>query len=221
MKQHTLLTIICIVLTLGFVANAHSTSKNLDDFSTSRIAKFPKRWRTWPFQRSKAAKVYKIAKENDEKFIRAYDDHNASQQIFLNMHWPVKKHPKLHWKWRATTIPKGAHEDDGNTNDSACGIYIVVGKYSGHAIKYVWSSTLPTNTVVSRRDGKLKIKVLNSGNTQHNKWVKHTVDVVMDYKELFGKSLHKNPSGIGLLTDGNALNTPAGCDYKDFSISSN
>jgi len=168
--------------------------------------------------RGSAKKVYSVAEENGKKFIRALDKKDLSRQIFLNFNWEVKKRPILSWRWRPVIIPKGANESDGNTNDSACGIYVIIGKYSGHAIKYVWSTSLKSGTVVSRHDGKLKIKVLDSGIVGLGKWKTHRVNVISDYKELFGKELKKNPSGIGILTDGNAVHATAACDYSNFTI---
>jgi len=220
-----LTTTICLVVTtlllsISIPIEGKVYHTPLDDFSTSKVNKFPKRWRTWPFQRDKASKVYKVKEEKGKKHISAYDDHDASQQIFLNFHWPIEKLPKLSWRWRATALPAGAKESDGSMNDSACGVYVVIGKYKGHAIKYVWSTTLPAGKVVTRRGGKLKIKVLDSGAGKKGEWVNHTVNVLNDYKALFGKELEKNPSGIGLLTDGNAMHKPSGCDYSGFTISS-
>ena len=191
----------------------------LDDLSTSKADKFPRRWRSWPFHRGNAAKVYKVAIEGGSRFIRAYDEWNLSEQIFLNFTWNVKERPMLSWRWRAGTLPAGAKESNGAKNDSACGLYVVVGRYKGHAIKYVWSTTLPAGTVVTRREGKLKIKVLDSGSSKAGSWVNHKVNVPEDYKALFGHDLGKNPSGIGLLTDGNAVEKPSGCDYAGFAIS--
>lgn len=209
-----------VVLSLLTILVASDAAALLDDFSSSKVGSFPKWWKTWPFQRGKAEEVYKVAEDDGVRYIKAYDDHDASQQMFLNFNWPIEKRPMLSWKWRATKLPEGGNESNDDTNDSACGLYVVVGKYSGHAIKYAWSTTLPAGQVVTRRDGRLKIKVLDSGPTEVGNWVSHKVDVPKDYKELFGKELGKNPSGIALLTDGNAVHKPAGCDYKDFEISS-
>ena len=193
----------------------------LDNFKGSKVGNIPKLWRTWPMQRDDASKVYKVAEENGKRYIKAYDEWYLSKQIFFNFNWDIEKRPMLSWRWRATTLPAGAAESNDNTNDSACGVYVVVGKWKGHALKYVWSTTLAPGTVVTRRDGKLKIKVLDSGAAKLNKWVSHKVDVLKDYQELFGKPLEKNPSGIGILTDGNAVRKPAGCDYAGFAISGN
>jgi len=191
----------------------------LDSFKSSKVGRFPRIWRTWPTQRDEASKVYKVAEDNGKRYIKAYDEWDESKQIFLNFNWEMEKRPMLSWRWRATKLPAGAAENNDATNDSACGVYVVIGKWRGHAIKYVWSTSLAPGTVVTRRDGKLKIKVLDSGSAKVGTWISHKVDVVNDYKELFGKPLDKNPSGIGILTDGNAVRKPAGCDYAGFAIS--
>lgn len=219
------IAIMAIVTTAGIsnvgIAGTGYGTLYLGSLKSSRVGKFPKSWRTWPLQRGDASKVYRVGEEDGKRFIRAKDDLNLSKQIFLNFNWVIEKRPMLSWKWRAETLPAGAAESNDATNDSACGIYVVVGKWSGHAIKYVWSTTLAPGTVVTRRDGKLKIKVLDSGSSKLGQWVHHKVDVTRDYEELFGRKLKKNPSGIGILTDGNAVKKPAACDYASFAISGN
>lgn len=200
-------------------ASAQGGGLVLDDFSGTKVGNFPKRWRTWPFQREKAAKVFSVDEESGQKFIKAYDSEDISQEISLNFDWEIGRYPNLSWSWRPTKLPEGADESNDDTNDSACGVYVVVGKYQGHAIKYVWSTSLPPGKVVTRRNGNLKIKVLDSGPSGVGKWTSHSVNVPADYEALFGRKLGKNPSGIAILTDGNAVHKPAGCDYKDFAIS--
>lgn len=202
-----------------FSGMSGAQSSGLHDLNSSKIGNFPKAWRTWPMQRDKAEEVYHVAEDGGARYIKAYDDHDASQQIFFNFDWKADQKPNLSWRWRPTTLPDGANESNDATNDSACGVYVIVGKYDGHAIKYVWSSSLPVGKVVTRRDGKLKIKVLDSGSAGKGKWTTHSVNVQKDYEELFGRKLEKNPSGIAILTDGNAVHKPAGCDYSNFAVS--
>ena len=222
MKKKTILLSLFIILSSSLL---FASTIVIDNLSKSKVGDFPYLWKTWPFQRGDAEKVYKVEQDEGGKFIKAYDAKDYSQQIMRNFHWPIedenKKKPFLSWKWKATKLPENAAENDGARNDSACGVYVIIGRYSGHAIKYVWSTTLPPDTVISRRDGKLKMIVLDSGEGKVGKWVSHKRDVVKDYKRLFKKDLNKNPTGIALLTDGNAVHKPAGCDYKDFAISSN
>lgn len=223
---------ISIIIIVAIAALAFISSQGIDagtgygglylgTLKGSKVGRFPKLWRTWPMQRDEASKVYKVAEEGGKSFIKAYDEWNLSKQAFFNFNWEIEKRPMLSWRWRATTLPAGAKESNDRTNDSACGVYVVIGRWRGHAIKYVWSTSLTPGTVVTRRNGKLKIKVLDSGPSRVGSWVSHKVDVLKDYQELFGKPLEKNPSGIGILTDGNAVRKPSGCDYAGFAISGN
>lgn len=221
MRSKTVLILVSAVfLLLSAIAvkGIAGSKTTLDDLSSSKVGDFPKRWRTWPLQRGKAEQVYTVAEEGGQRFIHARDEADLSQQIFLNFNWPLEEKPNLSWRWRATELPAGAAESNDATNDSACGVYVVFGKYSGHAIKYVWSTTLPAGQVVTRHSGKLKIKVMDTGSKKG--WSSHTVNVIEDYKALFNAEPDKVPSGIGILTDGNAVHKPAGCDYTGFAISS-
>jgi len=192
----------------------------IDNFEEHKVGKLPRSWRTWPFQRSKASKVYKVRQENKNRYLSAYDSEDISVQLLYNLNWDVNEFPMLAFRWRAHDLPAGAKESDDNKNDSACGVYVTVGQLSGHALKYVWSSTLPVGKVVSRKNGKLKIKVLASGKSQAKKWKNFKVNVKKDYEQLFNKSLKRNPR-LGILTDGNAVHKTASCDYDDFKISRN
>ncbi|MBI4126255.1 MAG: DUF3047 domain-containing protein [Deltaproteobacteria bacterium] len=183
------------------------------------MGKLPSSWRTWPFQRNKAARVYTVTKEKGNAFVHAVDEWDISTALSLNFHWDIDRYPRLSWRWRAKTLPKDAKESDDLKNDSACGVYIIIGKFEGHAIKYVWSTTLPSGKTVTRKEGKLKISVLDSGKSDVGTWQEHAVDVKKDYEKLFGEPLKKNPAGIAILTDGNATHSPAACDYDDFVIS--
>jgi hypothetical protein len=197
------------------------SSLDVSGLESARAGRFPSVWRTWPFQRGKAIQVYSVQQEGDLKFIRAKDSSDISVQILRNFNWNIKNYPYLSWKWRAGQLPVGAQENNDDKNDSACGVYVTIGTGPGaRAMKYVWSTGLAVGDVVTRRDGKLKIKVADSGSAKLNQWRNHTVNVPQDYKALFGEDLGRNPSGIALLTDGNATHTAAACDYAQFTISS-
>lgn len=199
--------------------SAPGSSLIIDDFTAYQTGRFPSSWRTWPFQRGKAQEVYQVGEENGKKILKAADTTGLSPEIMRYFSWNIKEYPYLSWRWKAKTLPAGAQENDDNKNDSACGIYVIVGGYTGNAVKYAWSTSLPVGQVVTRREGKLKIKITDSGAAKLNVWQKRSVNVPADYKELFGSELKKNPSGIGVLTDSNATMTSAACEYADFTIS--
>lgn len=193
--------------------------KTVENFQQYADGKFPKWWKTWPFQRGDAQKVYQVKVEGEKHYLAAYDDKDYSTQIMKPFIWNIKEFPYLNWRWRPKVLPQGATEAQDNKNDSACGIYVVFGRYSGIATKYVWSTSLPKGTVVSRRGGDLRIESMGSGQSGMNRWHSYSVSVPHSAEKLFGKPIKRKPSGIGILTDGNATHTAAACDYADFVIS--
>ena len=217
--KKTLMFALLAVATLSSAALRAEGARNVENFTQYDVDKFPKSFRTYPFQRGKAEKVYIVKDENGNKILHASDDQDISVQTFKRFMWNVKEYPNFSWKWRAITIPKGADERNGMPNDSACGIYVTFGGYTGNAIKYVWSSTLPAGTVVEKKPGKFYILVVESGSGNVGSWETKSVNVMEDYRRLFKSEPSKDPEGFGLLTDGNATHTPAVCDYDDFQIS--
>jgi len=193
--------------------------KTIENFQKYQDGKFPKWWKTWPMQRGDAQQVYRVRVEGGKHYLEAKDDKDLSEQIMNVFVWNTDEYPYLNWRWRPRTLPTGAKESDDNLNDSACGIYVVFGRYSGVASKYVWSTTLPKGTIVSRRGGDLRILSMGSGQGGLNRWHSYSVNVLDSANKLFGKTMKRKPTGIGILTDANATHTAAACDYADFSIS--
>lgn len=191
----------------------------IEDFSESEVGKFPESFRTYPFQRGKAMRVYSIAANSENHYLKGYDDKDISVQTFKRFYWEANRWPYFSWRWQAEILPEGAAENNPATNDSACGIYVVFGGYTGKVIKYLWSTTLPVGTVVEKKPGKFYMIVLESGKKNLGHWQTTAVNVLEDYKRLFKADPEKEPSGFGILTDGNATHTPAACDYDDFRIS--
>lgn len=209
--------VFAVVLALAAVNVAQA--RVLDDFSGYEAGKFPSSFRTYPFQRGKAEGVYVVKEEGGNKFLSAKDDKDVSVQTYKKFMWDATKQPNFTWKWRAITLPKGAAENNKATNDSACGVYVVFGGYTGKALKYVWSSTLPVGSFYEKKPNEFYFVVAESGPSKVGTWQTESVNVVEDYKKAFKEDLTKNPDGFGLLTDGNATHTAAACDYDDFAIS--
>lgn len=215
------ITLRFFLMGLFFFASSAAFSQefNIDDFSKSTVGAFPGWWKTYPFQKGKAKKVYKVDEEKGQRFIRAEDDQDISIPIFKDFPWSLNMYPVLKWRWRALKLPQGAQEDSRATNDSACGVYVAFGKTSGVGLKYVWSSNLPVGHVWEKDPGKFYIIVATSGASALGKWKNQKINVEEDFKKYFKKDPWKDPSGIGIMTDGNATHSPAACDYGDFEIS--
>jgi hypothetical protein len=211
-----------VALSVGhakYVVNKKPPVWLVQSFQKFKIGEFPTKFRTYPFQRDKAKAVYQVAQEGKNKFFRAVDSDMHSVQVILPFYWDIERYPWAQWKWRARTLPTGADERSSETNDSACAIYIVYGQYTGKILKYTWSASAPVGAVVKKDPGKFHMTVVRSGpSANQNLWEGVTINVVTEYKQHFGGGKIRNPSGFGLLTDGNAVKKTAACDYDDFTI---
>lgn len=193
--------------------------KTIENFQRYADGKFPTWWKTWPMQRGDAQQVYRVKVGGNKHYLAAYDDKDLSEQIMNVFIWDTNEYPYLNWRWRPKVLPAGAIESQDDKNDSACGVYIIFGRYSGVASKYVWSTSLPKGTVVSRRGGDLRILSMGSGQGGVGRWHGYSVNALESAEKLFGKPMTRKPTGIGILTDGNATHTAAACDYADFVVS--
>lgn len=207
----------CLILALSLPAGGYAAAQTIvESFSSGSAGLYPKNWRTWPTQGGKAREVYKLVDEAGNIYLSASDDKDYSVQIFREFDWDINASPYLSWRWRAKTLPQGADERRQETNDSACGVYVIFSRTSGKGLKYVWSSSMAVGATHTKEAKKMYFRALDSGNP--GAWKTQKVNVIADYKKLFGTAPDRNPSGIGLLTDGNATHSRAACDYDDFAI---
>ena len=214
-----------VVMTSGYTfskGGPPSETRVIDSFDRYDVGDFPKRFRTYPFQRGKAKSVYRVEEEGGNKYLQAVDKNDTSVLVMREFVWKIKTYPWISWQWRPKQLPPGGDERQRASNDSGCGVYLVFGKYSGRALKYVWSDKAPVGTVVQKDPNKFHIIVQASGPPRDpNAWYTVSVNVPEAYQEQFGEALPKAPTGIGLLTDGNALHVPAACDYDGITVSRN
>lgn len=209
-----------VTLALPVFSQILITEKTIENFSRYAIGEFPKYWKTWPLQRDDAKQVYRVDEESGNKFLSAHDDKDLSEQIFKEFDWKLESFPYLKWKWRAKILPDGAAENNSAINDSACSLYVVFGKTSGTALKFTWSTKLPTGTLFVKKPGEMVVEVLESGTSFLGTWRSHTIHIPSKYKELLKTEISRKPTGIAILTDGNAVHKPSACDYDSFMISS-
>ncbi len=218
----------------------------IEDFQKYNGKPFP----DWSFREdySEASAIYSIIEENGKKFLRGSTVHaNYLVQLAkqVNQHdetnpnsicWDIHSFPCISWEWRVNIIPDGGNENDERTNDSAASIYVVFQKRKGafggwkyqpaNWLKYVWSSTLPVGTVISRKFSKFGISlydgryiVVASGNKNLGKWITFRRNVLADYEAYFGEKPRFNPIVVGILTDSNSTGTKAESDYDNITAS--
>src|SRR5579885_2843626 len=192
----------------------------IEDFSHDKVGEFPSVFRTYPFQRHKAVKVYSVQDEGGNRFLHASaagDTQDLAVQIFDRFAWDISRFPKISWRWRAKSIPLPPPGSGEHFDDNACGVYVVFGGWGGKALKYTWSGDRRTGEVVEDTPNRFYITVKESGPRAVGQWQTVTIDVAEEYKKFF-KSNPSDPTGFGLLTDGDGTHSPSVCDYDDFTI---
>lgn len=210
--------LVLVGLFAGCIAsNSFAEEIVVDSLKDSEVGQFPAGWKTYPFQKNKATRVYRVAENSGKKYLQADDEKNISVPIMKDFFWDAEKYPYLKFEWRAQRIPKGSKETRHESNDSACGVY--VGFSRTRALKYVWSDLMTPGSYWAKKPGAFAIISKENGSKNLKKWRSVTVNVPKDYKAYFQKPMEENPIGIGVMTDGNALQLPAACDYRNFRIS--
>jgi hypothetical protein len=214
----SLLVVLILLLPGRGSATVSSGTLVLDDFDDKPAACFPAGWKARG-DRARAEQVYRVTREDGEQFLRA-ESNAESVQIGLPVTFRLEDFPRLSWRWRVTALPTGADEREAATNDSAAGVYVVFeGGFGGllpRALKYVWSTREPRGTALpSPRYPNARIVVLESGAEHAGVWRTETVDVLQDYRRLFGAE-PPAPQGIAVLTDGDDTGARAAADYDEF-----
>lgn len=177
---------------------------------------------------------YKVAEEDGNKFLR-YEGTRAKHINFPLIDEDEKniydidiyETPILSWKVRAHDLPEGANEDEEGKNDSVASVYVVfemgrvaLVKKVPKSIRYTWSSTLEEGTELSKLFGNQKIKVVKSGEEELGEWVTFEVDLVENYRRLYGDDPPSNPMAILILSDGNSVDSHVKADYDDILLKS-
>jgi hypothetical protein len=187
----------------------------IEDFAKARLGEFPADWRP---RREDGRAVYSVLEEGALRFLRAAS-RGLGIQAGKEKSWDLDAYPVLVWSWRPREFPRGADERDSGTNDSALAVYLLV-PYSRvrgpKAVKYVWSEKVPVGTPLTSNLGLTQVRVLRSGTAGRDLWTDERVNVLEDYRKLFGESGTPKPAGIAVLTDSDDTRSTASGDYARF-----
>lgn len=175
---------------------------------------------------------YEVVEENGNRFLR----YEGTRAKHINLPLIDKNEnniydidiyetPILSWKVRAHDLPEGANEDVDSKNDSVASIYVVfemgrvaLVKKVPKSIRYSWSTTLEEGTELSKLFGNQKIKIVKTGEQDLGKWVAFEVNLVEDYRRMYGDDPPSNPMAILILSDGNSTGSNVKADYDDIML---
>ena len=184
-------------------------------FAQNTVGEFPSDWKP---KEEQARTIYRVMEENGARFVRATAE-GTGLQMGKDFEWDLGTTPMLKWKWRPQLFPSGSDERQSGRNDSVVGVYAVFPHtpFTVKTVKYVWSLAVPVGTTASASMGRTRMIVLRSGQPTDSGWVEETVNVVSDYRRLFGEA-PKRALGIAVLTDADDTKGRAVGDYAAFKV---
>jgi hypothetical protein len=207
-------------------------------FSTSTSGDtLPTDWKPLTFKKIERHTIYKLAKENDVVVIKALAEASASgltRAIKINS----KEYPIIQWRWKVSNILKkgDVHKKEGD--DYPARIYItfeydpnklgffekakyeavklLYGQHPPHgAINYIWESKAPMGTIVPNPyTDRVKMIVVESGESKLNQWMNEERNIYEDYKKAFGEE-PPMISGVAIMTDTDNTGETAIAYYGD------
>jgi hypothetical protein len=183
----------------------------------------PPDWKPLTFKKIERHTVYTLVRDEGSVVIKAVAEASASG-LTREIRIDPREYPIVQWRWKVSDILKkgDVHRKDGD--DYPARIYITfeydpakVGffekaKYTAArllygqypplgAINYIWESRAPRGTVVSNPyTDRVKMIVVESGESRTNQWVSEERNIYEDYLRAFGE---KPPmiSGVAIMTD--------------------
>ena len=211
----TLLLVLWWLLPAGPAAAA-AECVAIDNFASAKVGEFPPEWKP---RKEAGRAVYFVQEEPGLRFLRAVS-RGLAIQAAKEREWSLAAYPILAWSWRPIEFPKGSDERKSKTNDSALAVYAVFPHtpWSVKAVKYTWSAVVPVDARLSSNGGLTQVRVLRTGTDKKDQWVDEQVNVLEDYRRLFGETDLPTPSGIAVLTDSDDTQSSAQGDYANFRV---
>jgi hypothetical protein len=183
----------------------------------------PAGWEPLTFKKIPAHTQYALVKSGDQVVVKA-TSHESSSGITRAITIDPKEYPIVQWRWKVENILKSGDVTKKSGDDYPARLYITfeydsnkVGffekvKYEAAkllhgqyppigAINYIWESKSPIGIMVANPyTDRVKMIVIESGETRLKEWIAEEQNVYEDYKKAFGEEPPKI-SGVAIMTD--------------------
>lgn len=195
-----------LVVCISFILNTYADERKIlfrEDFKSLQ------NWKPFYFPKKKNT-VYTVECEGDRCCLRAESNASASALIYKEK-FNVYEYPRVRWIWKVNNIY--AKGDDGTKagDDYPLRVYIafdygpgnegfferiknsltkkIYGEYPPHSsLNYVWASRDHRERIISSPfTGKVRIVILQKGDSNIGKWQDEDIDIIEDYRSAFGK----------------------------------
>jgi hypothetical protein len=197
----------------------------------------PTGWKTLTFKKIDRHTTYTLVKEGNTVVIKALAEASASgltREIKINS----KEYPIVQWRWKVSNILKKGDVHKREGDDYPARLYItfefdasklgffekvkyetvklLYGQYPPlGAINYIWESKAPIGTIVPNPyTDRVKMIVVESGESKLHQWVNEERNIYEDYKKAFGEE-PPMISGVAIMTDTDNTGETATAYYGD------
>ena len=163
-----------------------------------------------------------VEEKGEERFLRAESDASASG-IVLRETFPVHEYPRVRWRWKAGKVYEKGDARTRKGDDYPIRLYVIFpfdpdragfgeglkygaarllyGEYPpGSALNYIWANRkVEARAIPNAFTGKAMMIVLR-GPEEVGSWQVEEVDIVRDYREVFGEDPPAT-AGIAIMND--------------------
>jgi len=167
-------------------------------------------WEPLTFPKIKAHSTYTLVKEGGKSILKAESRDSASALVH-HRSFNVYETPHLRWRWKVAQLSDRGDPKEKTGDDYPIRIYVmfsydparaalgerltygaakaIYGQYPPHStLNYVWTGrNISERIIASPYTDKAFLIVLEKGKGRIDQWVEESVNVLDDYRKVFGK----------------------------------
>jgi hypothetical protein len=232
MKQKTVL-LFCFFMMLTVSTSSWAQQKILFRENFDNLDQ----WEPLTFPKIKTHSTYTLVREGGKYILKAESRASASAIVHRRV-FNVYDNPRLTWRWKVTQLSDRGNPKEKSGDDYPIRVYVmfqydpslaslgdrliynatraIYGKYPPHStLNYVWTGkNIPDRFIVSPYTDKACMVILERGSGRVGQWVEESVNVLDDYRRVFGKD---PPAMAALAVMSDSDNTQTGAvAYLDF-----
>ena len=145
-----------------------------------------------------------------------------SYGVYKEFKFDIREFPILHWRWKATVLPKDGDVRKKETDDQAAQVYVPFPRFPAwintRLVGYIWENKTPKGLkVTSQKSSNTRYIVLESGPEKLGQWIEEERNVYEDYIALFGDEPPR-AGGITLMIDSDDTESRAESFFDDIQI---
>ena len=171
-------------------------------------------WKPLVFHQILRHTRYSIGSDEATRYLKAESRASSSALIFTER-FDVYRYPKIRWRWKVDNVYTGDRVNRAGAkegDDYPIRIYVIFqydpeqasplqkltysaakrrhGEYPPHsALNYVWASNVSSEPSISNPySPRSKMVFLRMGDDRTGQWVEERVDILEDYRRVFGKN---------------------------------